>query len=151
MQGGQTLEMKRVLPAPPAEVFRALTDPGELAKWWGPSGFTCPSVEFEPRVGAPYRIRMQPPEGSAFHLAGEFLAVEPPHHLAYTFRWEEPDPDDRETTADLKLRDLDGSTEVSLVQGEFATEARRALHDGGWTDSFDRLRDLVSPEAPPDG
>ena len=151
MRGGLTLEMNRVLPAPPAEVFRALTDPGELAKWWGPSGFTCPSVEFEPRVGAPYRIRMQPPEGSAFDLAGEFLAVEPPLHLAYTFRWEEPDPDDRETTADLRLRDLGGSTEVSLVQGEFATEARRALHDGGWTDSFDRLRELVSPEAPADG
>ena len=141
---GLTLEINRVLPAPPALVFTALTDPGELAKWWGPSGFTCPSVVFEPRVGGSYRIRMQPPEGPAFHLAGEFLEVDPPAHLSYTFRWEEPDPDDQETTVGLTLRDRDGSTEVSLVHAGFATEARRALHEAGWTDAFVRLRELLS-------
>jgi uncharacterized protein YndB with AHSA1/START domain len=143
--GDLTLEMKRVLPAPPSRVFTALTQPGELAKWWGPSGFTSPSVEFEPHVEGPYRIRMQPPEGSAFHLAGEFLEVEPPVRLAYTFRWEEPDPDDRETTVVLTLRDLGESTELALVQGAFATEERRALHKGGWSDSLQRLHELISP------
>lgn len=142
--------MVKVLPASPPMVFRALTDPAELAKWWGPSGFTCPSVEFEPRVGDPYRIRMQPPEGAAFHLSGEFLEVDSPLRLAYTFRWEEPDPDDRETAVELTLRDLGGSTELALEQGAFATEARRALHEGGWTDSFRRLDELLSAQAPAD-
>jgi uncharacterized protein YndB with AHSA1/START domain len=35
---GLTLEMTRVLRAPRPLVFRALTDPDELAKWWGPQG-----------------------------------------------------------------------------------------------------------------
>src|SRR2546425_724114 len=34
------LEIKRVLPAAPSVVFAAFSDPNELAKWWGPSGFT---------------------------------------------------------------------------------------------------------------
>ena len=44
-----------------------------------------------------YRIEMQPPEGDAFYLIGEVREVDPPARLAYTFIWEDPDPDDVET------------------------------------------------------
>jgi uncharacterized protein YndB with AHSA1/START domain len=59
MMAGDRLELrlKRILPAPMAAVYRALSDPGELAKWWGPRGFTAPSVEFDPQVGGSYQIR----------------------------------------------------------------------------------------------
>jgi uncharacterized protein YndB with AHSA1/START domain len=50
-------------------------------------------------VGGSYRIEMQPPEGDPFHLTGEFRALEEPARLAFTFVWEEPDPDDVETLA----------------------------------------------------
>jgi uncharacterized protein YndB with AHSA1/START domain len=79
-----------------------------------------------------------------FHLSGEFVAVEPPGLLSYTFRWEEPTPDDRETIATLTLGDVDGSTNVILDQGVFATEERLALHRQGWTDSLERLYELVA-------
>jgi hypothetical protein len=39
---------------------------------------------------------------------------------------------------------VDGSTQVSFRQGVFATEERRALHEQGWTESFERLQELVS-------
>jgi len=136
---GLTLEIKRVLPAPPAIVFRAFSASDELAEWWGPEGFSVPSLEFEPRAGAGYRIEMQPPEGDRFYLTGEFREVDPPAKLAYTFVWEDPDPDDVETTVELSFRDLGDSTEVALSQGAFKTDARRELHRNGWTDSFDKL------------
>jgi uncharacterized protein YndB with AHSA1/START domain len=139
-----TLELKRVLPAPPALVFRAFSEPDRLAQWWGPQGFTVPSLEFSPRVGEGYRIEMQPPEGDAFHLTGEFREVDPPVRLAYTFLWEPPDADDVETLVELSFRDLGESTEVVFRQGPFKTEARRELHGDGWTDTFDRLEEFVS-------
>lgn len=142
--GGLTLELKRVLPAAPAVVFRAFSAPEELAKWWGPAGFTTPSLEFNPRVGDGYRIEMQPPEGDRFHLTGEFRDVDPPARLAYTFVWEDPDPDDVETLVELSFRNLGESTEVVLTQGPFKTEPRRELHRNGWTDCFDRLEQLIS-------
>ena len=145
--GEPTLELKRVLPAPPSAVFAAFSEPSELAKWWGPHGFTTPSMEFAPRVGRPYRIEMQPPEGDPFYLIGEFREVEPPGRLAFSFVWEDPDPDDVETMVGLSFRDLDGSTEVVLTQGPFKTEARHALHRDGWTDSFEKLEQLVSVRA----
>jgi uncharacterized protein YndB with AHSA1/START domain len=139
-----TLEMKRVLAAVPSVVFGAFSDPSELVKWWGPDGFTTPSLEFQPRVGETYRIEMQPPEGDRFFLTGEFREVDPPARLAYTFVWEDPDPDDVETVVDLGFRNFGESTEVVLTQGPFKTEARRALHRDGWTDSFNKVEALLS-------
>jgi uncharacterized protein YndB with AHSA1/START domain len=142
--GGLTLHLERVLPAPRSLVFRANTEPDELARWWGPTGFTAPGVEVDLRVGGRYRIAMQPPEGDLFHLSGEFREVDPPTRLAYTFRWEEPDPDDRETVVTLSLGDLGGATELIVDQGFFASEGRRSLHEQGWTEALDRLHELFS-------
>jgi uncharacterized protein YndB with AHSA1/START domain len=139
-----TLHLERVLPAPWALVFRAHTDPDLLAKWWGPSGFSSPSIELDLRVGGRYRIAMQPPDGVLFYLTGEFLDVDAPSRLAYTFRWEDPDPDDRETTVTFSLADVGESTRVTVDQGAFATEGRRALHVQGWSESLDRLQELMS-------
>jgi uncharacterized protein YndB with AHSA1/START domain len=140
---GLWLRVTRMLPARRQAVWTALTDPDELAEWWGPSGFTIPSLEFEPRLGAGFRIDMQPPDGEPFHLRGEFREVEPPARLAYTFVWDPPDPDDRETLATLSLEERGEKTEVSLVQGEFATHERLELHDGGWDESFEKLEQLL--------
>jgi uncharacterized protein YndB with AHSA1/START domain len=142
--GSLSLEMQRVVSAPREVVFRACTEPDQLAKWWGPNGFTAPSVDLDVRVGGSYRIAMQPPDGELFHLTGEFREVDPPARLAYTFRWEEPDPDDRETVVTLSFLDRGDSTELILSQGPFATEARLALHREGWTDGLNRLQDLMS-------
>ena len=72
------LELERLLPAARAVVFRAFSVSHQLARWWGPEGFVTPSLDFDPRVGASYRIEMQPPEGDPFHLTGEFREVDPP-------------------------------------------------------------------------
>jgi uncharacterized protein YndB with AHSA1/START domain len=141
--GGFVLELRCVLSASPERVFALLTEPAELPAWWGPHGFTTPVAEVDLRVGGSYRLAMQPPEGDVFHLSGEFLEVDPPQRLAYTFTWEEPTPDDRETVVVLTLRDSGTGTEATLTQGEFATEERLELHRAGWSDSFERLRDLL--------
>jgi uncharacterized protein YndB with AHSA1/START domain len=149
--GGITLRLRRELPAPRPVVFGACVEPDELAQWWGPHGFTTPHIELDLRVGGGYRFWMQPPDGELFHLSGEFLAIEPPARLVYTFRWEEPDPDDRETVVDLSFRDLGDATDLALVQSGFATEGRHALHDAGWTDGLDRLHALLSSRRSAEG
>jgi uncharacterized protein YndB with AHSA1/START domain len=70
-----------------------------------------------------------------------------PRERIYSFRYDEPDPDDRETVVTLSLDDVAGASEVSLSQGEFATKARLALHRSGWTDSLGKLRELIEPGA----
>jgi uncharacterized protein YndB with AHSA1/START domain len=142
--GGLTLHLRRRLFASPAAVFDACTDARQLAEWWGPHGFTVPGVDLDLRVGGSYRIAMQPPDGALFHLSGEFREIDPRARLVYSFRWEDPDPEDRETVVTVSLRDLGESTEFGLVQTGFATERRRALHEAGWTDSLDRLEQVLA-------
>jgi uncharacterized protein YndB with AHSA1/START domain len=138
------LRLERDLPAPPTAVWEAFADRAQLSRWWGPQGFAIPSLDFQPRPGAAYRIEMQPPEGEPFYLAGEFHEVDPPRRLAFSFRWEDPDPDDVENVAELTFEEQGQSTRLTLLQSPFRTEDRRALHRDGWTDSFDRLEQLLS-------
>lgn len=142
--GDLTLELAREVPAPREVVWKALIEPDELARWWGPNGFTTPSVELDLRVGGGYRFAMQPPEGEPFHLSGAFTEVEPPARLAYTFVWDPPNPDDLETLATLSLEEAGNSTGFTLVQGPFATEERLALHRDGWTESLQKLATLFT-------
>ena len=140
------LELHWLLEAAPDRIFRMLTDPVLLVQWWGPAGFTTPEIEWQARAGARYRLGMQPPEGELFHLSGEFLEVRPPSRLVYTFRWDEPDPDDRETTVALSVSAFCDASKLSLSQGDFTTDARLALHERGWTESIEKLRRLVGTE-----
>lgn len=120
-------------------MFAACVEPEQLAEWWGPAGFTTTSVDLDVREGGRYRMTMQPPDGEAFHLSGAYSVVEPPQSLVYTFEWEEPDPDDQETVVKLSFLDDREGTRLVLDQGPFATEARYALHEAGWTETLDRL------------
>jgi uncharacterized protein YndB with AHSA1/START domain len=141
--GALALNLECTLPAPPEEIFRMLTEPAQLVRWWGPHGLTIPAVDLNLVAGGRYRFRMAPPEGEPFHLSGEFLEIDPPWRLVFTFRWEEPTPDDRETVADLSLQSEGKGTRLSLSQGPFLTEERVALHRGGWTESFEKLQAVL--------
>jgi uncharacterized protein YndB with AHSA1/START domain len=140
------LNLECSLNAPRERIFSMLTEPVELAKWWGPRGFTTPEIELTLVVGGRYSFSMKPPDGDLFHLSGEFLEIHPPSRLVYTFRWEEPTPSDRETVVTLSLETIGDVTRLSLTQGLFSTEERLALHRSGWTDGFERLREIESGE-----
>jgi uncharacterized protein YndB with AHSA1/START domain len=142
--GELLVRLQEVMPAPRSRVFAFLTEPWEVARWWGPSGFSVPSIDSDPSVGGRYRIAMQPPDDEVFHLEGEFLALEAPKLLSYTFRWQEPDPDDIENVVLLTLEDLGDSTRLTVEHGPFSTAARRDLHERGWAESFEKLRTLLA-------
>jgi uncharacterized protein YndB with AHSA1/START domain len=138
-----TLHLERVLHAPRERVFAACVEPAQLAEWWGPAGFTTLKVELDVREGGRYRITMQPPDEEPFHLRGRYAEVDPPQRLAYTFEYEEPDPDDQETLVTLSFFDHPDGTRVAFDQGSFATQARYDLHETGWSETFDRLAEYL--------
>src|SRR5260370_38194760 len=67
--------------APRAAVFRAWSDAGQLAQWWGPKGFTNPVCEIDVRVGGAIRIHMRSPDGNIYPMKGEFPEIGPPGRL----------------------------------------------------------------------
>ncbi len=75
------LVISRVFDAPVALVWKAWTDPKEIKKWWGPGGFTAPSIKVDLRVGGQYIFCMRGPKGSPWdknmYSAGFFKEVIP--------------------------------------------------------------------------
>lgn len=138
------LHLERLVSASPDRVFYACVDARTLAAWWGPSGFTSTVETLDAHVGGGYRIAMRPPEGDVFQLRGEYRVVEPPHRLDFTFVWEPPDADDRDTLVSLTFRAVPEGTLISLDQGSFATEARYELHRAGWAETLERLASFLA-------
>jgi uncharacterized protein YndB with AHSA1/START domain len=70
-------------------VYKAWTDPKQLAQWFPPEGFTAPVCELEVRVGGAIRIDMKGPEGEPFNGAlfpgrGVYREVVPNERLVFT-------------------------------------------------------------------
>lgn len=57
------LATARVVEASPARVFEAFRDPVQLARWWGPTGFTNTFHDFDFRAGGAWRFTMHGPDG----------------------------------------------------------------------------------------
>ena len=82
------LVLTRIFDAPRAIVFKAWTDPQQLARWWGPKGFTNPVCELDPRVGGTLRIVMRAPDGQEHPMTGVFREiVEPSGSSSAMSRW----------------------------------------------------------------
>jgi uncharacterized protein YndB with AHSA1/START domain len=126
------LEVNRSLAFPADRVWRALTDPAALAAWFWPQRFAT-TVEVDLRVGGRFRID-GPGAGTA--VAGEYVAVDPPRRLVFTWRW---DGELDETLVTVELRPIQTGTELVLVHERFATEALRDDHAKGWADCLDRM------------
>jgi uncharacterized protein YndB with AHSA1/START domain len=133
------LRLEQDLPVRPERVFAAFVEADQFRQWWGPAGFTVPRLQLDVAEGAAYRITMQPPDGDAFHLGGTFRVVQAPTRLVFTFEWEEPDPDDRETLVTLTFAPANRGTRLVLNQETFKTKARWKLHRDGWTETLERL------------
>lgn len=138
-----TLRLVRVFQAPRERVWRAWTDPGQMKHWFGPRGFTTPSIELDLRPGGRYRIAMQPPEGGVFHLNGVFREVVPPERLVYTFQWEKAGWDYPETLVTAEFRERDGATELVLTHERFPEEKMRDDHGGGWSSCLERFAEFL--------
>jgi uncharacterized protein YndB with AHSA1/START domain len=129
---------------PPERVFAAFVDAEQLRHWFGPRGFTVSGLQLDPVEGRDYRIAVQPPEGDPFDIRGTFRTVQAPRLLAFTFFYEQPDPDDQETLVTVRFAPAEQYTRVVLDQGPFKTAARLALHRDGWTDSLERLEEVLT-------
>lgn len=132
----EELRYERVLHAPRELVWRCLTEPAELTRFWGPDGMTTPldGIVVELRAGGRFETLMTGEHGS-HRMVAVFTEVVPPERLA----WLEP-ATGMETTSTLD--DLgDGSTAVLIRQRHVPDAMRTPEARAGFRTSLDRLEE----------
>lgn len=163
--GDREYQISRVFDAPRSLVYRAWTDPKQMAKWWGPKMFTNPVCEMDVRVGGRFRIVMRGPEGDEFPFKGVYLEIVENELLKFTDdctehpkEWHDlvhPGQDPTavpEVITTVTFTDADGKTRVT-VHMRFETPELRDGHvsagmDSGWSESFVSLAELLAGEEP---
>ena len=139
MIGTDRVEVRRLVAAPVAEVFRWWSEPLLLERWMSPVGTV--EAEIDLRVGGKLRIVMK---GAAMQIdhRGQFVEIDPPRRLAFT--WESIYTNGPSLVTVSFEPDGDAATRVVIVHSRLSPEAA-ASHAGGWAAMVDRLgRELVS-------
>ena len=76
-EGERAQVTQRTIDAPSELVYSAFRNPEQLARWWGPDGFTNSFREFDLRVGGYWRFTMHGPDGRDYPNESRFLEVVP--------------------------------------------------------------------------
>ena len=122
--------------APPERVWRLLTDPAELARWWPDA------AQLEPRAGGRIVLAFGPGD-----VSGEVTTWEPPTALGFT--WVPSNMPGVSLHVAFTVDDLgDGRSRVSVVHSGFEqapAEAREAVV-GGWAHFLPRLAEVARKE-----
>ena len=123
------------------QVFRALTDPEMLPRWFSPSeDIGTEILQHDFRVGGSYRFGFLFPDGERNIVAGVFREIVSPKRLVFTWTWEPPDPHAGvETLVTIVLREDEDSTEIVVTHDRFPRHELRDRHDAGWQATLDRL------------
>lgn len=136
-----SLTIRRRIKAPPAMVFAAWTDPQKLAQWWGPHDCQTLDATIDARVGGTFRIRFKEPgpDGEIHDVSGTYNAVEQNHKLSFSWQWITMPERKSHVTLTLTGDDNGAATILVLHHEQFADEAARDGHQGGWSSALDKL------------
>ena len=138
--GPREIRMERVFDAPRDLVWRAHTEPGLLAQWWG-RGNKLDVERFEPVRGGHWRFVEHGPEGAS-GFEGRFREVTPQERMVQTFEWDGMPGYPIVNTATFE--DLgDGRTRIVTTSLFYTPEERDGMinsgMEGGLSQSYEAL------------
>src|SRR5262245_56991534 len=126
--------------ATPERVFKALST-AEVADWWvRPGVFDTREWSGDVRVGGRWSSSGIA-RGEPYTLEGEFLEVDPPRKLVFT--WKRVGMPGAPTTVTYFLERLDGGTRLKLRHDGFPSVEAGASISDGWLTSFERLKEIL--------
>lgn len=143
-----TVNLHRVLRAPPERVYRAFLEPDAIAKWLPPYGFTCQVHHMDARVGGTFKMSFRNfSSGSSHSFGGEYVELVPSEKIRYWDKFDDPNlPGQMDIT--ISLRQVSCGTEVSVVQSGIPEVIPVEMCYLGWQESLLQLAKLAEPEIP---
>lgn len=129
---GFVAEREIRIEAPPQTVFPFLVDPDRMTSWMGTA------AELDPRPGGVWHVSVV---GGRAVARGEFVSVDPPRSVVFTFGWEGPDQPvpAGSSKVEITLVPDGGGTILRLVHTALPDAHAAEQHTHGWTHYLSRL------------
>ncbi|MCF8169146.1 MAG: SRPBCC family protein [Rhodoferax sp.] len=143
-----TIQLHRVLRAPPERVYRAFLDADALVKWIPPHGFTAKVLELDARVGGRYRMSFTNfSAGQSHSFGGTYLELLPNERIRHTDVFDDPNLPG-ELTVTLTFKPVMCGTELHILQEGVPDVIPPEMCYLGWQESLSLLALLVEPTIP---
>ena len=168
------IKIEKIFDAPLERVWEAWTTPELVMKWWGPEGFSAPSIKIDFRVGGKYIYAMHGPVGSEWdrdmYSSGVFKEIVPMKKIVTTdyfsdemgnkIKPSEEGQDENfptEMTVTVTFEETeDGKTKLTIFYPKAENEAQfeAMLKSGmkeGWSSSLEKLAKVIKGAVTSDG
>ena len=138
----------REFAAPAHLVYRAITEPELVKKWWNAKRGEVTLAEIDLRVGGKWRSVMSTPEGFEVAFHGEYREIVPNQRIVTTEAYEGvPNPDDNATVNTMTLTEHDGRTTLTVLIDCPSPQVRDAIvesgMEAGMQDAYDLLEEVA--------
>ena len=150
----RTLVVSRTFDAPRELVFRAYTEPEQLARWWGPEGWQTETRTLDLRPGGIWHYVMRGPDGAESWGRTTYREVTPPTRLVYSDAFTDAEGNAVEglpvMVITTEFAEHDGKTTV-ISSTQFASDEdmRKIVEMGaveGITQTWERLAAYLGSE-----
>jgi uncharacterized protein YndB with AHSA1/START domain len=150
----------RVFEASLERVWKAWSDPEQVMRWWGPTGFTCPLAEMDFREGGTSLVCMRAPQefgGQDLYNTWTYTKIVPNERFDYILKFTDKDGQafdpamiglpagvPREVLNVNTFKDLgDGRTEMTITEYSYTSEQARDLSQAGLEQCLDKLAESL--------
>jgi uncharacterized protein YndB with AHSA1/START domain len=140
------LRITREFDAPRELVFKAMTDPALVARWWGPRKYRTVVDTLDARPGGKWRMRNIGADGVEHAFRGEFREFVPSERIVWTFEYE-PLPG-HISVETMTLTERDGRTLLTVRDVFSSKEDLDGMVDSGMEsgarESYERLDEVLA-------
>lgn len=134
------VEVRTRIDAAPETIFDFFTEPDKMILWMGRR------AELRPTPGGVFRCEIN----DSHFASGEFVELEPPHRLVFSWGWEGEDASvaPGASTVEVRLVPDGPRTEVVLTHRDLPSAEAAASHGRGWSHYGARLAAAATGEDP---
>ncbi len=146
--GKHYVDIKRVFDAPRERVFKFVSNPRLIPRWWGPRELTTKVERMDFRRGGSWRFIQRDQQGKEYAFHGVYHDVVAPDRYIDTFEYEGmPGHVSMEINT---FKEVDGRTEMTTRVVFMSVEDRDGMiatgMERGVRDSTDRFAELLAHE-----
>ncbi len=144
------LKIARIYEAPLKAVWGAWTDQEQVAKWWGPRGFSITTHSKDLKTGGRWHYTMHGPDGTDYPNKTVYLEVDEYKRLVYDHGANDDQPALFRVTVTF-TETSNKKTQMDMTMGfvspEVAEYSRKIIKDADGNSTWDRLAEYLEKES----